>query len=59
MVDIEGAYWRYCSSHNIQNVLCSEKSISSDSGIDCNSDGDTVSVADEVDYFKKLQDAIR
>lgn len=59
MVDIEGAYWRYCSSLTTQNVLCSENSISSDSGIDCNSDGDNVSVAEEVDYFKKLQDAIR
>lgn len=54
MVDIEGVYWRY----TIENMLYSE---SSDSGIasDCNSDGDTVSVAElEVDYSKKLQDAI-
>ena len=58
MVDIEGVYW---SSHTIQKMqmLYSE---SSDSGIasDYNSDGDTVSVAElEVDYSKKLQDAIR
>ena len=61
MVDIEGAYWNYFGSHTIQNVLSSESSTSSDSGIvsDCNSDGDTVSVAEEVDYSKKLQDAIR
>ena len=61
MVDIEGVYWKYYGSHVIQNGLCRESSTSSDSGIvsDCYSDGDTVSVAEEVDYSKKLQDAIR
>ena len=59
MVDIEGAYWSY--SHAFQIVHCSESSTSSDSGIfsDCNSDGDAVSVVEEADYSKKLQDAIR
>jgi len=61
MVDIEGVYWRSYGSHNIQHMLCRESSTSSDSGIvsDCNSDGDTASVAEEVDYSKKLQVAIR
>lgn len=55
MVDIEGVF---LGSQTIQNMLCSE---SSDSGIvsDYNSDGETTSVAEEVDYSKRLEDAMR
>lgn len=57
MVDIEAAY-NYFGSHNIQNMVWSD---SSDSGImsDYNSDGDTASVTEEVDYSKRLQEAMR
>lgn len=53
MVDIEGVFLQ-----TIQNMLCSE---SSDSGImsDYNSDCDNVSMAEEVDYSKRLHEAMR
>ena len=60
MVDIEGAYWRNFGPQAIKIVPCSESSTSSaDSGIISDYNSDTVSVAEEADYSKKLQDAIR
>lgn len=58
MVDIEGVY---LGSQTIQNMLCSEISDTGDSGIvsDYNSDGDAASVAEEVDYSKRLEEAMR
>lgn len=60
MVDIAYAY---LGSHTIQSMLCSEfeSSDTADSGIisDYNSDGDAASLEEEVDYSKRLQEAMR
>ena len=59
MVDIADAY---LGSHTIQSMLCSEfeSSGTADSGIISDySDGDAASLEEEVDYSKRLQEAMR